>query len=609
MVKIAKSVRDKLAAKQADASLEQSIKVHLPKDDTWKVEIYVPFEEMSHNKLTSILRIAKTKISKRDKVPVGLLSYDDLIQKDVMSEGYQITAKIVKCEMETGNPVLRFLNASSEGFEHKDMVLYLDIYPKKFSGEEVKLKDINELLKEAKIDRDDLDTRSIDKALTTVRSDLVVVRNLLLAQGRFPDPSEDASLDYVIPFRDFGDGSLIGSKKVEQNQVIFRKIESKTGEKDGFDIRGEVLTPRIPTDIAISGAEGVKVSRDGLEIRATATGIPRIREFVGRGDSTIIRLSVSIEELEEIDGGEKVEITSENHVEVSGGLKEGSRIISRGEVFVKGDVEDGTSISASGNISVSGKIYGGNIVSEKDIDTEGDVSGSKLLAHGKLTIHGTATNSNLTGLEVHTDKIVGCHITVGNKSVIDTVSPDEEGFTAKITAGMVDHLREKISENQDFIDYASHNLEKVEGIVGKEIVSKSTPANVSQMTIMHCKVLKSQGIVSLPKKQMDALKELIKAIGPIRQTMQDKSKALRLYMKQMEAGDQGNPEIYIRNGVEAAVEVEIAGTRGRIEPPSKSVMVKKKGDLVEVTDWKAAEIVEVSKDNRSQLLSPVKDRQ
>ncbi|MBC8278272.1 MAG: DUF342 domain-containing protein [FCB group bacterium] len=598
-----KSVRERLAAKKAVADLEENIKVHLPKDDSWKVEIYVPFEEMSHNKLTSILRIAKTKISKRDKVPVGLLSYDDLVQKDVMSEGYQITAKIVKCEMETGNPVLRFLNASSEEIEYNDMVLYLDIFPKKFSGEEVKLSDINELLKEAKIDRDNVDVRSVDKAMATVRKDLVVVRSLLLAQGRFPDPSADASLDYIIPFRDYGDGSYIGTDKVAKDQVFLRRTESETGKKDGFNVRQEVLIPRIPTDIELSGAEGVTISADGNEVIAKSPGIPRIREFVGRGDSQLIRFSISIESLETIDGREKIEITSENHIEVSGGLKEGSRIISRGEVFIKGDVEDGTSVSASGNISVSGKIHGGTIISEKDIDGNGDVSGSKLMAHGKLTIHGTATNSNLAGLEVYTDKVVGCKITVGSKSVIDTISPDEEGFTAKITAGMVDHLKEKIKENQEFIDYASHNLEKVEGIVGNEIVNTATPANVSRMTIMHCKILKTKGIVSIPKKQMDALKELIKAIGPIRQTMKDKSKALRLYIKQMESGDQGNPEIYIRNGVEAAVEVEIAGTRGRIEPPSKSVTVTKKGAKVEVTDWKAAEIVDVKTEEK--LLSPV----
>ena len=102
---------------------EDNIKVHLPHDDSWKVEIFIPFEEMSNNNLTVILRAAKIKISRRHKIPVGFLAYQDLMQKDVKSEGYQVTAKIVRGEAEKGEPALRFLSAVSDGTEYKNSII------------------------------------------------------------------------------------------------------------------------------------------------------------------------------------------------------------------------------------------------------------------------------------------------------------------------------------------------------------------------------------------------------------------------------------------------------------------------------------------------------
>ena len=96
---------------------DDKIKVYLPENDKWRVELFVPFEEMS-NDLTSKLRQAKAKISKRDKIPIGQLTYDNLLDKEAKSNGYKITALITKKEVETGNPVLRFIKASSDDIVH-----------------------------------------------------------------------------------------------------------------------------------------------------------------------------------------------------------------------------------------------------------------------------------------------------------------------------------------------------------------------------------------------------------------------------------------------------------------------------------------------------------
>lgn len=567
--------------------IEENIRVHIPKDGVWKVEIFIPFEEMSQERMTNILRGAKSKISTRDKIPIGLLSYEDLVEKEVRENGYQVTAKIVQTEAEIGNPELKLMKASSpEGVEYEDMLVLVSVFPKKEGGDEVKLKDVTEIIRNAKLGNINIDYKLLDEALIKVRKDMVAVKNLMLYQGRFPDPSEDAYINYNVKFRELSEGTLLGAEVVKLDQSIIKKSSARAGEKDGYNVKGVLLKPRIPRDIEIIAGENCRITADNTEAFALKPGIPKIRELPTDVNSPLMRLSISVETVEVIDGSQKIDISSGNHLEIKGGLKSGSRVIARGEVFVHGDVEEGTSVSASGNISVTGEIKGGSLVSEKDIDSNGNVTGSQLMAHGKLTIKGIAKNSLLRGLEVNSAQVVGCEIIVGSKSVIDMVSPDEKGFTAKITAGMSGHLREKINENQKFIDYASKNLKRFEEIVGQDIVQEATPANVSRMTIAYCRNTKEKGIKTIPKNKIDIVKTLIIAIGPIRDTMNEKSKAIKMFLKQIEQDEESNPEVRINKLMESA-EVEINGVKGEVQTSEEPVVIRQNGGVFTVETVKA----------------------
>jgi len=567
--------QDSQGAKTSDsAALEDSIKVYLPKNDTWKVELFIPFAEMSHDKLTSILRLAKVKISKRDKIPIGLLSYHDLMDKETLSEGYQITAKIVRTEVETGDPGLKLVNIVRDNIEYPNMALYLDIFPKKNNGEEIKLKDITELLQKENIALEKVNLKAIDDAVMMVMQDLVTVRNLLIAEGQFPESSEDARLDFQLRFREESRGNYIATEKVDAEQIILRLIPMRKGEKEGLTLRGKILKPRIPADIELFTGEGVRINAQA-EVFAETAGLPRIKEIsIKEG---IRKIKISVEALEVVDGSTKVDITTENHLQVNGGVKSGSNIIARGEVLVEGDVEENTMISASGDVNVTGVVKGGSITSERNIDSQGDVHGCRLIANGILTINGTAHNSHLVGYEVHSQHVKGCEIKVGHKVVIDTVSADEKGFSARITVGLVEHLKEKIEDNKKFINYADKNLRRFKAIVGEEILQEATPANISRMTIIYCRDAKNKGILSLSKPQMDALKKLFAAIGPIRDTMLEKKRAINLYLTQMKNGDQNNPQIYVKNRIEQAVEIDIKGVKGKLEPQEGPILIREGG--------------------------------
>ena len=557
--------------------LEKNIKIHPLQDGVLKAEILIPFELMSDNDLPRILRAAKLIISRQNKIPVGLLSYQNLVQKEVKSEGYQVTANIIQGEAARNKPVLRFMKTSSNEIEYNDILLYLDIYPLKESGEELSLDDVVGLLMKEKIEIDKIDFKAVENAMQVMQKDLIPVKNILLTQGRFPDPSLDAKIEYFLDFNRAADGSLIANCKVEPEQMLIRVTPSQKGEKAGYTARWETIPPIEPKSISIITGKGVSVSPNQTEVFAGEIGVPRLRISKAVDNPLMETITVSVEVVEVMDGSQPLNIATEKHMEIVGGLKSGSKLISKGEVIVSGDIEDNTSIIASGNITVSGKIKGGVLDSDSDIYSESDVTSSRLTAHGKLTIKGTTENSELVGSEVYSQRVVGCKLTAGTKVVVETVSTDERGFSAKITAGLVNLLQEKIKENQEFIDFASKNLNRFQKVVGDEIVRKATPSNVSLMIIIHTIKLKKEGIYKIPKKHTDALKELIGTIGPIRDLMLEKGIAIRKFIIQLKNGEQGEPEIVITGGVDSTVEVEITGVSGKINPSDMAVLVKNVG--------------------------------
>ena len=105
-----------------------------------------------------------------------------------------------------------------------------------------------------------------------------------------------------------------------------------------------------------------------------------MEEFVAGEERNQDVVVPSVDQVEEIDGSNPIELTTDSHVRIKGGVKSGSKIISQGEVFVSGDVEENTSIMTSGNLYVIGEIRGSTQISDSDIFEEQSVYSSKLVA-------------------------------------------------------------------------------------------------------------------------------------------------------------------------------------------------------------------------------------
>lgn len=561
---------------------ENYVKVVPINAESWKVEIDLPFLEMSDDILPKILRTAKQKISSRHNFPLGLLYYKDLTEKKIKSDSVHVTAKIIRGEAEKGESKLRFMKArSSQGIEYEDMILYLDLYPLKELGEALESNEIWKLIANAGLDEDKVDIEAVEGAIKTLQTDMVPVKNVLISRGRFPEAGRDAEVEFLVKLNKRDKGVYVGAERIEPLTLICRKTPLVKSTSVGYTVKGLTLDPVEPLDIKLIAGKGVRLMKDLTEIQAAKRGITKILEEQSIDPSMKSKIAISVEPIEVMDGKETVKITTDRHVEVVGGLKSGSEIISKGEVIVAGDIEENSSIVASGNINVSGKIKGGTLATEKDIYSEGEVHSSNLMAHGTLSIKGTVYDSELMGNNLISEKLVGCKVRVGKRAMIDTISADEKGLTALISAGLMNHLQDKIKENQKFIHFARTNLKRIGEILGARIVKECTPANVSRMMVIHAKDLKKEGVHRIPPEQMKPLKNLMKTIGPIRDFMEEKNMANTLFMEQIEHDKRSNPEIVINSGVEAPVKIEIDGAESEINPEDGAVSLKEKdGEVI-----------------------------
>ena len=553
---------------------DSDIRINKTDDESWDVEVLIPFEDAHDDSLPEILQLVKSKIGKDSSIPVGLLKYRRLKKKSVEADGIKMVAKIVKSVPESGDPVLRFLNGrSSYGVEYDDMSLYLDLYPMKESGEKTRLRDVRDPLEK-------LNLKAVDEAMEIIDKDLTPVKNILIGQGRFPHPSFDAQVNFNFDLKDFRVNHYVSAGKVLKGDVLCKKTSAIKGAISGYTVRGKEILPPNPKDIELVSGENCTMKKDSSEIISSLDGIVHVKESNSWDSDILSRVSVSISPIQVIDSKEKLDITTSENLEINGDIKSGSKIISRGDVLVNGDIEKDTSIISSGNINVDGNIDGASLISGGDIDDFGNITGSELVAKGGVTVSGTVSDSEISGYEVHINRVVGCKVKAGSLIVIDTVSDDESGFATELNTGLAEQFAEIISHNDKIIDYLMQRLNRCRKVVGKEIVDTATPGNAPRLYLKLLQELKRNGEYDYSPGQNEALKELITAIGPLRDLLEEKIDQNALYKNEISRRSSEKSKIVVTTGVQKGVKVEMDGLTSKIEPEDKSVVLGESGGSI-----------------------------
>lgn len=546
---------------------------------SWAAELIVAQTDLNDAELVKILRKAKGEVSSLSNIPVSDLRYKDLVKRRSGADATKISMVITADTAEKRDPVLKYISLrSGQGIEYADMVLTLSLFPLNKKGDKTGLDDVLGVLEQDNIPPQSIDMAALENALKTLHTDNKPLKDLVLTRGKFPEKSGDAEIKYRIDIKKIDQSNYTCAEKVDVHQVMLLKQPAVPGALPGFNVRGELIQPEIPEDIEMIAGENVIVSENGLEFVSAVRGIVRVRVTPAFKDGFKSNLLVSVEAVEVIDGSEPIRITIDRPIEIVGNLKAGSKIISQREVIISGDIEENTSIQTAGSILIEGNISGTSLSSEQDIKVA-NVRSSVLMAEGKLVVKGTAYNSELTGHEVYINEVAGCNVTAGKKIEIGLIRSNEDGFTAKLTAGLVSHLEEIIRENEKFIVFADTNLDKLLRVFGEEIVESAGPANISQMMTMHAENLRKMGFRITSGEQNEAIRQLIGTIAPIRELRNEKSESiLDLENKKVE-GFSTDPQIIIKQPVEHAVEIDIEGIRDTVFP-------KDGGRLLELKDNK-----------------------
>ena len=529
----------------------------------WEIEVEVDIgDDMA---LISILYDAKKSISEKHGIPISELKYKDIRKKKKSENKIDVAFTIVSDEKARGAPRLRTVKlTSSEGIEFEDMALYIDIYPLNPSDQKTSAEDIISLLEENYIVPEQRIIDNIHTYINRIQQENAPLLDVSLIQGLFPETSHDAELKYNCRIKKVDASNYIGVEKISKGQLLCSKHPAYKGKRSGRDIRGKELTPRQPIDIEIEAGENVSLSADGNQIFANCSGILHVSIDQSARPFCSSKLTFSLEPLAEYDGSKVISITVDKPIEIKGGLKAGSKIISQREVIVTGDVEGGASIQTSGSIHVEGNIIGSTLSSEKDIESYKNVSSSKLTAEGKLVIKGSAINSELIGHEVFVNEVSGCNIIAGSKIEINKVSPNEKGYCGFFKTGILYHLNEIIAENKKFIEFAQIQMDKVKSVFGEEIVNSINTMNVAQMLLRHSENLKKMGIQLSTTEQKEAVVQLMGAIAPIKQLASEKEKAIEEIEKQKAKKSSVVVKIVLNSTAPSPVEIEIDSIRDYI---------------------------------------------
>ncbi len=246
-------------------------------------------------------------------------------------------------------------------------------------GEEITAADLEEILNEAGV------IYGVDnQALEEIVNSDEPIENFVVAEGKPPEPGEDAELNYHFEIDrenigteredgsiDFFDRDLITN--VEPGEVLVTKTPPVPGNS-GKAVTGKELKPEEPKDKKLPAGKNVEKKENKL-----------VAEIEGQV----------------VKDGDKISVTPVHKVNGDVDLDVGN-IDFVGSVVVNGDVQEGFSIKAEEDIEINGKVFaaqleaGGNIKINKgfigkekgNVIAEGDVE-IKFIENGNVESKGT----------------------------------------------------------------------------------------------------------------------------------------------------------------------------------------------------------------------------
>ena len=557
----------------------EDIKVLAHTYDDWEVELFIPLDQVSEEILPFKLKQVKELLSSRYNIPQYALQYQNIIQKEIIDEGVITHLRIKRISLEKGKPKFSFQSGiSPSGVLYSDIACYADLFLLDEFERILTADRVIMLLKSEGVPEDFIEKETLNRAIQELQETSKPILGVRIAQGIFPDSGQDAEIEFYFhaqPSLENAD-EYISSRKVKRNDLLCAKTPPTEGKSAGKSVRGRDLPPRKGFDIILEPGKNVRTDMERNKLFAEREGLAVVRReersFMTAAGEKIIpsKVTARIDPLKIIDASENetIDLTTRESVEIRGNLKMGSRIISSGEVHIEGTVGENAVIHAADDLFVKGNINKGDLSSDKNIISKGDVKGSRLSASGIVVIDGASVASEVIARDIHIDKIKGGSFTAGHSLTVNTLGADEDGISATICIATRDFLKNKIKENNEFLEAANGNLKRLKELFSENIVREVIPQNVQQMLMKYISRLRKEGKPPLSPREVDAYKVLLISIEPLRRLIFEKELENIRLQRQMRQSSLEKKSVVVKEKITAKTKVTIDQKTGVLSPQS-----------------------------------------
>ncbi|MDK9701454.1 MAG: FapA family protein, partial [bacterium] len=258
--------------------------------------------------------------------------------------------------------------------------------------------------------------QQLEKAIADQVSQMAIV-----ATGIFPESGKNAELEFFVST--LPDPTNIeefqNSLRVNSGKMICKKNPKTASSNRGTDLFGNHVEGVSGLDVELEAGEGAMCSAQGLAIYALRDGVAQIQTFTRPMVTANVKknftykVSVSVVPLRVIISEEKINLTTNDAVEIRGNLKPGSSISSTSSIIITGNIEGQGYLSSGNSIIVQGDVHDSNLVSQKDASIRGSIIGTSIISKEQARIGGSITKSR-----VFTDQAIDVRGNIDERSIV-----------------------------------------------------------------------------------------------------------------------------------------------------------------------------------------------
>lgn len=247
----------------------------------------------------------------------------------------------------------------------------------------------------------------IEDTAQSIARGKILNKSMLIAEQKDAENGKDAVIKYKYnlleksKFNQDENGNidfkeLNWFKQIREGEVLATKIPATPG-LDGFNLKGEKISPTPGKDAKFRYGRNVEVSEDGSSLIALKSG--RLEDLNGRlSVNNVLTISGDVD-------------TSVGNVDFEG------------DVVIRGDIKSGYNINVQGSLEVSGIIEASNVKVGADLIVRGGIKGSEdtiISVNGSILCK-FIENANVSALgDITSDFILHSKVSTSGKIILES---------------------------------------------------------------------------------------------------------------------------------------------------------------------------------------------